>query len=175
MQYQETETYMQVNLEESNNITIEREGTSDSFIMCIDSRVTVRLAKAELKLMHALIGAQLQDNPKLGKDALKKVMADALVSNKPKVQEVLRRMKQEDIAFVVWYMGDLRLAHEILGNMSKRAADDVQESVREGIERRIRKERSTGNSSFETQMAEYGKNAVTAFLKQVFETDALPV
>jgi len=166
---------MQVNLEESNNITIEREGTSDSFIMCIDSRVTVKLSKAELKLMHALIGAQLQDNPKLGKDALKKVMADALTSNKPKVQEVLRRMKQEDIAFVVWYMGDLRLAHEILGNMSKRAAEDVQETVREAIERRIRKERSTGNNAFENQMNEYGKNTVTAFLKQVFDTDNITV
>ncbi len=169
------ERSMQVNLEESNNITIEREGTSDSFIMCIDSRVTVKLSKSELRLMHALIGAQLQDNQKLGKDALKKVMADALSTNKPKVQEVLRRMKQEDIAFVVWYMGDLRLAHEILGNMSKRAAEDVQETVREAIERRIRKERSTGNNGFESQMNEYGKNAVTAFLKQVFDTDNLAV
>ncbi|WP_303851601.1 hypothetical protein [Seleniivibrio woodruffii] len=166
---------MQVNLEESNNITIEREGTSDSFIMCIDSRVTVKLSKSEMRLMHALIGAQLQDNPKMGKDALKKVMSDALSANKPKVQEVLRRMKQEDIAFVVWYMGDLRLAHEILSNMSKRSAEDVQETVREAIERRIRKERSTGNTVFESQMNEYGKNVVTSFLKQVFDTDNLAV
>jgi len=166
---------MQVNLDESNNITIEREGTSDSFVMCIDSRVTVRLSKSEMRLMHALIGAQLQDNPKMGRDALKKVMADTLVSHKPKVQEVLRRMKKEDIAFVVWYMGDLRMGHEILNNMSKRSAEDVQETVREAIERRIRKERSTGNTTFEVQLTEYGKAAVTSFLKQVFDTDTIPI
>lgn len=167
---------MQVNLtEESGNITVEKIVGSEEYVLNIDSRVTVRVTKTELRLMHALIGAQLQDNPKASKDGLKKVLSDALVSHNAKFQDALRKLKKEDIAFAVWYAGDLRITHEIMRNMSKRSADDVQEAIRETIERRIRKERSVGNAAFEGQMEEYGKNAVIGLLKMVYDSETIPM
>lgn len=167
---------MQVRLnEEGGNITVEKMEGSEDFVLNIDSRVTVRITKTEMRLLHALIGAQLQENPKANRDGLKKVLSDALVTHNAKFQDALRKLKKEDIAFAVWYAGDLRLTHEILKNMSKRSADDVQEAIRETIERRIRKERSTGNAAFEGQMAEYGKNAVITLLKLVFDSETIPM
>lgn len=168
---------MQVKLnEESQNILIERDKESEGYFnINIDSRVSVKVSKTELKFMHALIGALLEDNPRANKDGLRKVMVEALSTHRPKFQDALRKMKQEEIAFAVWYAGDMRVSQEILKHMSKRSAEDVQAAVRETIERRIRKERSEGNTAFEGQMEEYGKNAVTALLKLVFDSDTIPM
>lgn len=167
---------MQVKLlEDSGNISVEKEESSESYQIMIDSRVSIRVTRTELKLLHAIIGSLLQENPKANRDNLKKVLAEAMVSHKGKIQDALRRMKQEDIAYAVWYTGDLRITQEILRNMSKRSADDIQEAVRESIERRIRKERSTGNSSYEAQVEEYGKNAVITLLKMVYDSETLPL
>ena len=165
---------MQVKLvEDTGNVTIEKDG--EGFVICIDSRVRVNVTKPELKLMHALIGALLTEKTGSDKGALKKLVMETLSTNKARFQDVLRKMKAEDTAFVVWYCGDVRTTQEILKNMSKRAADDVQDTVRETIERRIRKERSEGNQSFEKEMDDYGRCTVMNMLKQVLDSDNLPI
>lgn len=166
---------MQVNLDENSNVLVVKDNSSDGYLITIDSRTTVKVSKTELKLLHALISAQLEDNSKEGRDALKKVLIDTLISHRTKFEGALRKMKNEEIALAVWYPGDVRIMQEVLKHISKRTADDVQDAVRESIDRRIRKERSMGNTVFETQMAEKGKAALIMLLKLVLDTDTLPL
>lgn len=166
---------MQVNLDDNANVLVEKDTNSDGYLITVDSRVTVRVTKTELRLLQALIGAQLEDNSKAGRDGLKKVLVDALTTHRTKFEEALRRMRVEDIALAVWYVGDVRVTQEVLKYVSKRAADDVQDSVREAIDRRVRKERSTGNTVFEQQMMEKGKMSLINLLKLVLDTDTLPL
>ncbi|PLX68601.1 MAG: hypothetical protein C0603_05465 [Denitrovibrio sp.] len=59
---------------------------------------------------------------------------------------------------------------EVLSNMSKRSAEDVEVAIRESIERRIRKERSEGNLDIEEVMADQGKSAASGLLKKVLNS-----
>jgi len=161
---------MQVNLDDSINIKIEKNDEEDSYILFVDNRTSMTFDRSELKFIHALIGSMLGENTKESKESLKKTLKDVIRSHKTQLQGTLRKMKKQDIALAVWYAGDLTISQEILRNMSKRSADDVQEAIRETIERKIRKERSLGNSEIEAEMQEQGWQAVTSMLKEVFRT-----
>lgn len=161
---------MQVNLDDSTNINIEKVQDSDEYILSVDGRTKLSFSRSEMKYLLALIDSALKEDEGLSRDALRDALSEAVVSKKPQLQNTLRNMRAEEIAFAVWYIADQNIAAEITANISKRSAEDVAEFLRESIERRIRKERAEGNKEIEAAMSTHGKAAASAMLKKILDS-----
>lgn len=160
---------MQVNLDDSTNINIEKVQDKDEYILSVDSRTKMTFSRSEMKYIQAMIDSALKEDLGMSRDSLQKSIKEAVATKKAQLQNCLRNMKIEDIAFAVWYAADQDVAAEILANMSKRSAEDVSNTVRESIERRIRKERAEGNREIESVMTEQGRAAASAMLKKILD------
>jgi arsenate reductase-like glutaredoxin family protein len=161
---------MKINLEDSINIKLEKVEEQDKYVLFVDGRTSISFDRSELKFLQALIESMLDENTKESRESLKKTLRGVIDNQKTQLQNALRKMRKQEIAFAVWYIGDHHISQEILKNMSKRSAEDVQESVRETIERKIRKERSLGNNDIEKEMQQHGWQAVTSLLKEVYRS-----
>jgi len=161
---------MQVNLDDSTNLQIEKIKDKEDYVMSIDGRIKLRFSRSELKYIQAMIDATLKDDINQSRDSLKESITDAVARHKAQLQNTLRNIRSEDIAFAVWFAADENVKNDILSNMSKRSADDVSETITDGIERRIRKERAEGNKDIEEVMKEQGRSAAAILLKKILES-----
>jgi len=161
---------MQVNLDDSSNLNITKVEDKDEYIFSVDGRTEIRFSRSELKFIQAMIDSALKDDIEQSRDSLKKSITNAVVKHKAQLQNILRNIRTEDIAFAVWFAADENVKNDILANLSKRSAEDVMETIKDGIERRIRKERSEGNQDIEEVMKEQGRSAAAIFLKKVLDS-----
>ncbi|PLX67722.1 MAG: hypothetical protein C0602_10240 [Denitrovibrio sp.] len=161
---------MQVNLDDSTNLQIAKIKDKEDYVFSIDGRIKLRFSRSELKYIQAMIDAALKDDAEQSRDSLKNSIKDAVLRHKGQLQNILRNVRTEDIAYAVWFAGDETVKNDILSNMSKRASDDVVETIKEGIERRIRKERAEGNADIEDIMLEQGRSAAAILLKRVLDS-----
>jgi len=161
---------MQVNLDDTTNINIEKVQDKDQYILSVDGRTSIVFSKSEMKFVLALVDSALKDDEGMSMDSLKESLKDAVAKHKTQLQLTLRNMKTEDIAYAIWFVGDQTLSADILANMSKRSAEDVQNTIKETVERRIRKERSEGNMDIEDVLKEQGRSAATTLLKKVLDS-----
>lgn len=157
---------MQVNLDDSTNLSIDKVG-QDEFVLFVDKRTKVRFSRSELKYIQAMIDASLKEDEAASKDSLRNSIKDAVARHKPQLQNTLRNIRSEEIAYAVWFADDEEVKDDILSNISKRASEDVLETIKEGIERRIRKERAEGNKDIEDVMREQGRSAAASLLKKI--------
>jgi len=161
---------MQVNLDDESNINVEKVRNKDEYILSIDGRTKLYFSESEMKFLHAMIDSALKEGDGMSKDSIRQALMDAVTNHKAKLQVTLRDMRSKDIAFALWYVDDEAMRAEVLSNMSKRSAEDVEVAIRESIERRIRKERSEGNLDIEEVMADQGKSAASGLLKKVLNS-----
>jgi hypothetical protein len=160
---------MHVNLDDSTDITLEKDNDTEKYILSIDSRSQIAFSASELKFIAAMIDSVLKTDAGQSRDSLQRSLKDAVSAHKAHLQNILRNMKIEDIALAVWYIDDTAATLEILANMSKRSAEDVQTAIKENIERRIRKERSEGKADIEDIMLEHGRSAAALLLKKLLD------
>jgi hypothetical protein len=158
---------MQVNLDDSTNINVEKTEVGDEFVLSVDNRMRMFFSRAELKFLQALIDSALREDDVMSKESLQKSLKNAVDTQKPQLQLILRNMRTEDLAHAVWYIADRDFTDAVLCNISKRSCEDVQEIVRESIERRIRKERAEGNKDIENVLKEQGRQASAAMLRKI--------
>jgi len=161
---------MQVNLDDNSNINVEKTDNADEFILSLDNRVNVRFSRSELKFMQALIDSALKEDDVMSREALQQSLKEAVEKCKPQLQLILRNMKTESIAHAVWYIDEPEVTEVILSNISKRSAEDVQIMMQDGIERRIRKERSEGNKDIEEVIKEHGRQTAASLLKKILSS-----
>ncbi len=161
---------MQVNLDDDSNINVEKIHNKDEYVLSVDGRTKLFFSESEMKFLHALIDSALKEDEGMSKDSIKQALKDAVANHKAKLQITLRDMRSKDIGFALWYVGDASVRADVLANMSKRSAEDVETVIKESIERRIRKERSDGNLDIEEVMAAQGKSAASALLKKVLQS-----
>jgi len=159
---------MQVNLDDSSNINVEKTG-ADEFVLTIDTRTKITFSRSELKFVQAMIDSALKEADGKSVDSLKDALKNAMEKQRSQLQLMLRNFSTEDIAYVVWFVREKQFAGNILANISKRAADDVQAYVLESIDRRIRKEKAEGNVEIEEIMKENGRSACSKMLKEILK------
>ena len=161
---------MQVNLDDDSNINVVRTDNVDEFQLTINDKVRVTFSRSELKFINALIDSALKEDEELSMESLQQSIKDVVEKNRPKLQLVLRDMKTEDIAYCIWYVNDKEVTKAMITNISKRSAEDVSQLIKEGIERRIRKERAEGNKEIENTLREQGRNAASFLLRHILES-----
>jgi len=160
---------MQIKLDDDSNINVEKIKDSEEFVMTVDKRIRIRFSLSELKFLQALIDSALKEDDIMSRESLQSSLKDAVLKYRPSLQTILRNIKIEDLAYAVWYIDDKSVAEIILGNISKRSADDLQTLVKENIERRIRKERSEGNKDIDAVLREHGRIASACLLKKILD------
>ncbi|XOB65097.1 hypothetical protein ACMC5R_13565 [Deferribacteres bacterium DY0037] len=158
---------MQVNLDDGTNINVEKTEAGDEFVLCVDDRTRMYFSRSELKFIQALIDSALKEDEVMSRESLQDSLINAVETQKPQLQLILRNMKTEDMAYAVWYIADKKFTEAVLGNISRRSSEDVQEIVRESIERRIRKERAEGNRDIENVLKEQGRHAAAGMLRKI--------
>ena len=158
---------MQVNLDDSTNLNLKKTEDKDEYVLKVDGRTEIRFSRSELKFVQAMIDSALKEDVQQSRDSLKSSIADAVLKNRGQLQNILRNIRIEDIAFAVWFAADSEVKSIILSNMSKRAAEDINETISDSIERRIRKERSEGKKDVEETMKEQGRSAAAVLLKKI--------
>lgn len=162
---------MQVNLDDSTNINIEKIVDRDEYILSVDGRTRMSFSRSELKFIHAMMDSVLKEDEGMTRDSLRKSLKEAVESKRPLLQNCLRNMKVEDISYALWYAEDNTVTDVIMENISKRSAEDVQNIIRDSIERRIRKERAEGDREVEARMKENGRAAAAAMLKRILDAE----
>jgi len=160
---------MQVNLDDSTNINVEKIEDSENYILSVDGRTRMIFSKSELKFINALIDSALKEDTGQSRESLRDSLKEAVSRNSAKLQKILLGVDKEDLALAIWYADSEETAEELYRNMSKRSVEAVQEAVRETVERRIRKERSLGNKDIEKIVTEEGRAAAASFLKKLID------